>query len=92
MWWIESAASLWLQILLPSKIPNARILMFGYDASVTDWWGMVSKSRVRNHIMNLLAAVVIYREENNSMRLLQRYFHKAKLTRAEQAAYHIYLP
>jgi hypothetical protein len=38
------------------EIPIARILTFGYDAYVTDWRGVVSENRVRNHAWNLLTA------------------------------------
>jgi hypothetical protein len=45
-WKTKSAAAPRPQILLPARVPNARILTFGYDAYVTDWRGMVSKNRI----------------------------------------------
>jgi protein SERAC1 len=66
-WRARGAASPWPQTLLPSKIPNARILTFGYDAFVTDLRGVVSKNRIGNHAMNMLAAVATYREDDDTV-------------------------
>jgi hypothetical protein len=55
--------------LLLSKIPNARVLTFGYDAYVADWRGMVSKNKIGNHSWNLLTALATYREDDNTVRL-----------------------
>ena len=45
-WKAKSAAAPWPQTLLPSELPNVRILTFGYDAYMADWRGMVSKNRI----------------------------------------------
>ena len=66
-WKTKNAITSWPQTLLPSKVPDARILTFGYDAYVTDWRGMVSKNRIGNHAMNLLAAVATYREDDDTV-------------------------
>ncbi|XTI88791.1 hypothetical protein V2W45_1307553 [Cenococcum geophilum] len=65
-WTAKNATAPWPQILLPSKIPNARVLTFGYDAYVADWRGMVSKNRIGNHSWNLLTALTTYREDDNT--------------------------
>ncbi|KAF2477247.1 uncharacterized protein BDR25DRAFT_208408 [Lindgomyces ingoldianus] len=64
-WKTKSATDPWPKVLLPSKVPKARILTFGYDAYVTDWRGMVSKNRIGDHAMNLLAAVATYRVDDD---------------------------
>ena len=69
-WKTRDAAASWPQTLLPSKVPNARILTFGYDAYVTDWRGMVSKSRIGNHAMNLLTSVATFREDDETVGLV----------------------
>jgi protein SERAC1 len=66
-WKSEDAAAPWPQTLLPSKVPNARVLTFGYDAYVADWRGMVSKNRIGNHAMNLLTSVATFREEDETV-------------------------
>ena len=68
----ESTPTLWPQSLLPVKIPNARVLTFGYDAHVADWRGMVSKNRIGNHAMNLLTTLATYREDDDSVRFQQQ--------------------
>ncbi|KAF2798736.1 hypothetical protein K505DRAFT_405002 [Melanomma pulvis-pyrius CBS 109.77] len=65
-WKTKSATNPWPQTLLPSRVPHARILTFGYDAYVADWRGMVSKNRIGNHSMNLLTAVATYREDDGT--------------------------
>jgi hypothetical protein len=66
-WKADGAAEPWPANLLPSKVANARILTFGYDAHVADWRGMVSKNRIGNHSMNLLTAIATHREDDNTV-------------------------
>ena len=73
-------------------MPNARILTFGYDAYVSDWRGMVSKNRIGNHAMNLLAAVASYREEDDTVRPYLNSVQEARLTATGQPPDHIHLP
>ncbi|KAF2237565.1 hypothetical protein EV356DRAFT_433129, partial [Viridothelium virens] len=65
-WTAGNATVPWPQTLLPAKVSNARILTFGYDAVVTDWRGVVSKSRIGNHALNLLNAVATYRDNDDT--------------------------
>ncbi|KAN0110923.1 hypothetical protein V8E51_007310 [Hyaloscypha variabilis] len=65
-WRAKNSDTPWPQSLLPSKVSNARILTFGYDACVTDWRGMVSKNRIANHAMNLLTSIATYREDDDT--------------------------
>lgn len=66
-WWAETAARPWPETLLPAKVPNARILTFGYDAYITNWKGLVSENRIGNHSMNLLTAVATFREDDDTV-------------------------
>ena len=65
----KEASAPWPKNLLASKIPDSRILTFGYDAYVTDWRGMVSQNRIANHAWNLLTALSTYREEDDTVRI-----------------------
>ncbi|KXX73750.1 Nephrocystin-3 [Madurella mycetomatis] len=65
-WTAEHALSPWPQALLPSKIPSARILTFGYDAHVAGWRRVVSESRIKDHAWNLLTALSTYRDEDDT--------------------------
>ena len=73
-WRAKDAASPWPRTLLPAKVPNARILTFGYDAYVADWRGMVAQNRIGNHSMNLLTAVATYREDDDTVGFLSMQF------------------
>lgn len=57
----------WPKTLLPSEIPTARILTFGYDANVTEWRNVVSQNRVRNHAWSLLTLFANYREKDETV-------------------------
>jgi len=72
-WTANSAVDPWPKTLLPSKVPNARVLTFGYDAYVTDWRRMVSRNRIGNHSMNLLTTVASYREDSDTVSLARLY-------------------
>jgi len=91
-WTAKNATAPWLQILLPSKISNARVLTFGYDASVIDLQGMVSKNRIGNHSWNLLTAIATYREDDSTVGRTKRRCLQDELMTTEQPPYHIRLP
>ena len=48
----------WPRDLLPIDIPNARIISYGYDADIIDFWAPVSENSVEKHAGNLVAALV----------------------------------
>jgi hypothetical protein len=91
-WTAKDVTEPWPKTLLPSKVPNARILTFGYDAYISDWRGMVSKNRIGNHAMNLLSSVASYREEDDTVCPYRSSTHEAKLTVTGQPSDHIHLP
>ena len=63
-WTADGASEPWPKSLLPSKIPNARVLTFGYDAYVADWRGVVSENRIANHAWNLLTSLARHRDDD----------------------------
>jgi len=65
-WTAQGAVAPWPKVMLPKKLPRARILTFGYDANVADWRAMVSKNRIGDHSRNFLAALATYREESDT--------------------------
>ncbi|KAB5539256.1 hypothetical protein GE09DRAFT_1176189 [Coniochaeta sp. 2T2.1] len=60
------ASEPWPKALLPSVLPTARVLTFGYDAYVVDWRRMVSESRIGNHTWHLLTALAFHREKDDT--------------------------
>ncbi|KAK0619529.1 hypothetical protein B0T14DRAFT_479768 [Immersiella caudata] len=65
-WTAPGATEPWPKTLLPSQLPTARILTFGYDAYVTDWRGIVSQNRINNHAWNLMTSLATYRERDET--------------------------
>lgn len=51
--------TLWPEKLLPEKVPQARILTFGYDADIYHFWlKPTSDNSIKNHADNLTAGLV----------------------------------
>ena len=55
---------MWLKTLLPEKIPDARILTYGYDAYTRDR-EQLSNQSIHDHAETLVTKLVQYREESN---------------------------
>ncbi|RKK57123.1 hypothetical protein BFJ69_g17567 [Fusarium oxysporum] len=65
-WTARDGSEPWPKTLLPSKLPTARTLTFGYDAYVADWRGVVSQNRIANHAWKLLTSLASYREDDDT--------------------------
>ncbi|KAA8642375.1 hypothetical protein EYZ11_009972 [Aspergillus tanneri] len=65
-WTARGATEPWPKTLLPTMLPTARVLTFGYDAYVADWRGVVSQSLIANHAWNLLTSLSSYRENDGT--------------------------
>ena len=68
-WCAEGHAEPWPKTLLPKDIADARIMTYGYDATVVNWkqfLGKVSVNRIKQHAENLLETLAVYRSEQNS--------------------------
>ena len=67
-WKSKHAAGHWLENLLPQRIPDARILTYGYDANVVELGGLVSNNRMDNYARNLLSILASYRNADGNVR------------------------
>lgn len=56
----------WPTTLLSRDIADARILSFGYDADIVNFWNSASQNRLGNHAENMLGALARRREQTNS--------------------------
>ena len=56
----------WPSELLRQDIPDARILSFGYDADIVNFWNPASNSRLSNHAENMVGDLVRKRERTNT--------------------------
>jgi hypothetical protein len=82
-WTAHDASEPWPKALLPSELPTARVLTFGYDAYVADWRGVVSQNRIGNHAWNLLTSLATYRERDDTVGAHLTCGWSAALTEAE---------
>jgi hypothetical protein len=57
----------WPETLLPEVLPDARILSFGYDATVVGLRSGISSNRLGDHAKNLLASLAIHRDDDKSV-------------------------
>ncbi|KAK1720523.1 hypothetical protein BDP67DRAFT_499999 [Colletotrichum lupini] len=65
-WTAENASEPWPKTLLPSEIPNARVLAYGYDADVAKATDVISANRIRDHAATLLKRLTNYRDKTDS--------------------------
>jgi hypothetical protein len=47
----------WPRDLLPENVPNVRILTFGYNANVIEFFGRANQNGISQHALNLLNAL-----------------------------------
>ncbi|MBE3042563.1 hypothetical protein IMZ48_08295 [Candidatus Bathyarchaeota archaeon] len=64
-WTARGKSEPWPKLLLTAKLPNARLLTFGYDAYVVG--GEVSLNRLTDHANNLLNDLTISREDDDAV-------------------------
>lgn len=67
-WLHQKSGVYWPVDLLSRDVPDARLLAFGYDADVVNFWSPVSQNRVANHALNLLGGLARQREKSDSVR------------------------
>ncbi|KAI3537134.1 hypothetical protein CABS03_08795 [Colletotrichum abscissum] len=65
-WTSDKASEPWPKALLPSEIPDARVLAYGYDADVAKATEMVSVSRIRDHAATFLKRLTNFRDRTDS--------------------------
>lgn len=61
---------LWPRDLLPKRLPQARIMTFGYDANVVSFLSAVSQNRIASHAQNLLSSLADARDETDTVSLM----------------------
>ncbi|KAI1346718.1 hypothetical protein F5Y01DRAFT_297164 [Xylaria sp. FL0043] len=67
-WTAHGSDKPWPQSLLPSKIKNARILTYGYDANTVKLTEVVSSNRIGDHASTFLAALATARDTDEQAR------------------------
>lgn len=61
-WLHQGTGAYWPRDFLSKDLPNCRILAFGYDADIVNFWNPASKNRIGNHAENLVGALAGERE------------------------------
>ncbi|KAI1423216.1 Alpha/Beta hydrolase protein [Xylaria sp. FL1777] len=62
--WSADQSEPWPKTLLPPRIPEARVLTFGYDSSVIGFWSGISGNSIAEHSNNLLSALSCFRSDD----------------------------
>ncbi|KAK8071357.1 LipA and NB-ARC domain-containing protein [Apiospora hydei] len=65
-WTVPGSEKSWLESLLPSELPDCRILTYGYDSNPISALGVVSSNTIGNHAKNFLHRLSSYRAQSNS--------------------------
>ena len=65
--WLHKETGIhWPSELLRQDIPDTRILSFGYDADIVNFWNPASNSRLSSHAENLVGELVRERERTDT--------------------------
>jgi hypothetical protein len=73
--WLHKESEMhWPSQILHNEISDARIMVWGYDANVTSFWGHAARNRLGEHAKNLMGDLVHRREETESVRSIIFYF------------------
>ena len=69
-WTAKGAATGWPELFLPNDLPEARIITYGYDADVVNFWSMASQNTVGDHSAKFLTSLSNLRDRTNTVCLL----------------------
>ncbi|KAL7272923.1 hypothetical protein RUND412_004244 [Rhizina undulata] len=64
--WTASNGVCWPRDLLPKTVPEARVIMFGYDADVANFWNPASQNTVNDHANALVNGLGMLREKDKT--------------------------
>lgn len=65
-WHHKEAGTHWPSELLGQDLPDTRIMSFGYDADIVNFWDPASNSRLSSHAENLVGDLVRERERTDT--------------------------
>jgi hypothetical protein len=66
--WTAKGDYLWPQLLLAKKFPRARIMGFGYDADIINFWSQPGMNKIGQHAESLVAALADERTDCENVR------------------------
>ncbi|KAF4343114.1 hypothetical protein FBEOM_2936 [Fusarium beomiforme] len=62
----KETAACWPKSILPNLLPQARIILFQYEANVEDFWAVSSKNEIDSYAQDLLGGVVDLRTKTKT--------------------------
>ncbi|KAL2056045.1 hypothetical protein ABVK25_003687 [Lepraria finkii] len=65
-WTAKGAATCWPELLLPNDLPEARIIIYGYDADVVNFWSMASQNTVGDHGQKFVTSLANLRDSTDT--------------------------
>ena len=66
-WTAKGAAACWPEVFLPNDLSEARIITYGYDADVVNFWSMASQNTVRDHSQKFLTSLANLRDSTGTV-------------------------
>lgn len=66
-WTAKGAATCWPELLLPNDLPEARIILYGYDADVVNFWSMASQNTVGDHGQKFVTSLANLRDSTDTV-------------------------
>lgn len=67
-WLHKDSGVHWPTTILTQDLPDARILAFGYDADILNFWNPTSQNRIGNHAEALLGDLSHLRDKTETVR------------------------
>ena len=68
-WTANDASAPWPELLLIKDLPQARVITYGYDADVVNFWSMASQSRIAEHSQKFLTSIANLRDASGAVGL-----------------------
>jgi hypothetical protein len=66
--WLHKESQVhWPSELLRHDLPDARVMVWGYDANVSSFWGHAAQNRLGEHAKNLMGDLTRHREDTNTV-------------------------
>ncbi|KAL8697121.1 MAG: hypothetical protein Q9201_007298 [Fulgogasparrea decipioides] len=63
-WTAKGAAACWPELFLVNDLPEARIITYGYDADVVNFWSMASQNTIADHSQKFLSSLANLRDSS----------------------------
>ena len=66
-WTAKGAKACWPESFLLNDVSKTRIITYGYDADVINFWSMASQNTVGDHSQKFLSSLANMRDDTNTV-------------------------